>query len=184
MLGRETSHGNILHDDTNPRKRAAVKKCLHDMVDRALEMDGTCTVGLFFAYAFLRSLAASEKGEHGLYLGEKESLVKELGMDTIDVMRSIKSSLDPYWLMDPRKIFEATRVDTPRMIKATAATILERPKIERKLAEVHSWLIRGPCDIRAWCSDTDSEIYMSNMVLQKEVTLLNLWRYRTCLRKL
>lgn len=30
----------------------------------------------------------------------------ELGPDTIDVMRSIKRSLDPNWLMNPGKIFD------------------------------------------------------------------------------
>lgn len=79
------------------------------------------------------------QGEHGVGLGKKESLVKELGPDTIDVMRSIKRALDPYWLMNPGKIFEFSRdaapLDSP---KATAATSLERPNKERKLAEVHS----------------------------------------------
>lgn len=72
-------------------------------------------------------------------LGKKESLLEELGPDTIDVMRSIKRALDPYWLMNPGKIFEATPLDGPQNSpKATAATSLERSKVERKLAEVHS----------------------------------------------
>jgi hypothetical protein len=55
------------------------------MVERALEMEGTCT------------------GEHGIGIGKKESLVKELGIDTIGVMQKLKSSLDPYWIMNPGK---------------------------------------------------------------------------------
>lgn len=31
--------------------------------------------------------------------------MSELGLDTINVMRSIKRALDPYWLMNPGKIF-------------------------------------------------------------------------------
>jgi D-lactate dehydrogenase (cytochrome) len=58
------------------------------MVDRALEMDGTCT------------------GEHGIGLGKKKSLIQELGHDTVGVMKSIKSALDPHWLMNPGKIID------------------------------------------------------------------------------
>jgi D-lactate dehydrogenase (cytochrome) len=46
------------------------------------------------------------KGEHGIGIGKKESLIKELGVDTTDVMRSLKRSLDPHWLMNPGKIFD------------------------------------------------------------------------------
>lgn len=71
----------------------AVEKCVRDMVDRALEMDGTCT------------------GEHGIGIGKKDSLLKELGAETVDVMRSIKKALDPNWLMNPGKIFDAVHTD-------------------------------------------------------------------------
>jgi D-lactate dehydrogenase (cytochrome) len=43
-VGDGNFHESILYDNTNPVERAAVEKCVHDMVDRALEMDGTCTV--------------------------------------------------------------------------------------------------------------------------------------------
>lgn len=49
------------------------------------------------------------QGEHGVGLGKKESLMQELGADTVDVMRGIKRALDPFWLMNPGKIFSATR---------------------------------------------------------------------------
>lgn len=39
-------------------------------------------------------------------LGKKRSLKKELGPETIDVMRSVKRSLDPHWLLNPGKIFD------------------------------------------------------------------------------
>lgn len=65
-----------------------VEKVVHDMVDRALEMEGSCT------------------GEHGVGLGKKASLKKELGPATLDVMRSIKKALDPHWLLNPGKIFD------------------------------------------------------------------------------
>jgi len=80
------------------------------MVETALEMEGTCT------------------GEHGIGLGKKKSLVKELGIDTIGVMQQIKRSLDPHWLMNPGKIFDGVPPQsTKSRPKATAASTLERP---------------------------------------------------------
>ena len=87
-VGDGNFHESVLYDNTSPKERAAVEKCLHDMVDRALEMEGTCT------------------GEHGVGLGKKKSLVKELGEETINVMRSVKLALDPRWLCNPGKIFD------------------------------------------------------------------------------
>lgn len=68
-------------------------------------------------------------GEHGIGLGKKESLVEELGLDTIGLMQTLKRSLDPYWLMNPGKIFDA---GDPRKTKsqseATAASTPEKPE--------------------------------------------------------
>lgn len=86
-IGDGNFHESILYNSKDPKERAAVEKVIHDMVDRALEMEGTCT------------------GEHGIGLGKKDSLIKELGAATIGVMQSIKLSLDPHWLMNPGKIF-------------------------------------------------------------------------------
>jgi FAD/FMN-containing dehydrogenase len=61
-IGDGNFHESIMYNGKDPKERAAVEKCVHDMVDRALEMDGTCT------------------GEHGIGLGKKESLQKELGI--------------------------------------------------------------------------------------------------------
>lgn len=59
-------------------------------------------------------------------MGKKDSLLQELGVDTIGVMRSIKKSLDPHWLMNPGKIFEAVHTDSPHdNMQATAASKLE-----------------------------------------------------------
>jgi len=87
-IGDGNFHESIMYNSKDPKERAAVEKCVKDMVDRALEMEGTCT------------------GEHGIGLGKKDSLVKELGLDTINVMKNIKGALDPYWLMNPGKIMD------------------------------------------------------------------------------
>ncbi|KAH7121476.1 hypothetical protein EDB81DRAFT_666239 [Dactylonectria macrodidyma] len=85
-VGDGNFHETILFDGA--KERTSVENCVHKMVDRALEMEGTCT------------------GEHGIGLGKKDSLQKELGDAPIQVMRAIKKSLDPNWLMNPGKIFD------------------------------------------------------------------------------
>ncbi|KAI9829300.1 MAG: hypothetical protein M1826_005764 [Phylliscum demangeonii] len=87
-VGDGNFHESIFYDSANPNETDAVQHCVHNMVDRALDMDGTCT------------------GEHGIGLGKKDFLVKELGVDTIGVMKSIKQALDPYWLLNPGKIID------------------------------------------------------------------------------
>jgi D-lactate dehydrogenase (cytochrome) len=67
------------------------------------------------------------QGEHGVGLGKMKSLLQELGEDTVDVMRQIKKSLDPHWLMNPGKIFAATRDGTPHdSMQATASSGLQQ----------------------------------------------------------
>jgi D-lactate dehydrogenase (cytochrome) len=39
-------------------------------------------------------------------LGKKSFLVEEVGEHSVDVMKSIKSALDPYWLMNPGKVVD------------------------------------------------------------------------------
>jgi D-lactate dehydrogenase (cytochrome) len=46
------------------------------------------------------------QGEHGVGIGKKDSLLKEVGIDTINVMKSIKQALDPRWIMNPGKIMD------------------------------------------------------------------------------
>ncbi|KAK5117492.1 hypothetical protein LTR85_008877 [Meristemomyces frigidus] len=87
-IGDGNFHESIMFNKNDPEERRKVQECVYRMVDRALEMEGTCT------------------GEHGIGLGKKASLVKELGLDTIGVMKKIKASLDPLGIMNPGKIFD------------------------------------------------------------------------------
>lgn len=131
-IGDGNFHESILYDNTNPKEREAVEHCVHNMVDRALDMEGTCTVGHCYIGRQSFGLSANAcQGEHGIGLGKKESLLQELGVDTIDVMRSIKKSLDPHWLMNPGKIFEAVQTDKPHdSILAVALSTLSNTKLQ------------------------------------------------------
>ncbi|KAF5712382.1 d-lactate dehydrogenase (cytochrome) [Fusarium mundagurra] len=84
-IGDGNFHETILFEE---KQRKEVEDCVHKMVSRAIEMQGTCT------------------GEHGVGLGKKEFLREEVGEVPIQVMRAIKTSLDPLWLMNPGKIFD------------------------------------------------------------------------------
>ncbi len=51
------------------------------------------------------SLGGSCSGEHGVGIGKREFLEREHGAETLAVMRSIKTALDPRGIMNPGKIF-------------------------------------------------------------------------------
>ena len=71
----------------NPAEHAEAEALNERLVQRALDMDGTCT------------------GEHGIGLGKQDWLVREIGEDGVDMMRTIKKALDPQNLFNPGKIF-------------------------------------------------------------------------------
>ena len=70
----------------NKDELAEAQRLSHEIVDLALEMDGTCT------------------GEHGVGIGKRNALEKEHGAG-VDLMRAIKHALDPLNLMNPGKVF-------------------------------------------------------------------------------
>lgn len=45
-IGDGNFHSSILYSRKNREETARVEKVVHDMVDRAIEMDGSCTVRL------------------------------------------------------------------------------------------------------------------------------------------
>ncbi len=93
-VGDGNFHATPVFDAADPAQVAAIHGFLDRLVDRALAMDGTCT------------------GEHGIGQGKMGHLVDELGAG-VDVMRAIKSALDPHDLLNPGKIF-ASRFGQPR----------------------------------------------------------------------
>lgn len=87
-IGDGNFHESIMYNRKDPAERAQVERCVAAMVRRALDMEGTCT------------------GEHSIGFGKKESLLLEVGADTLAVMRQIKAALDPRWIMNPGKIMD------------------------------------------------------------------------------
>jgi hypothetical protein len=43
-------------------------------------------------------------GEHGVGIGKTEYLVKELGEDTVELMKTVKRAIDPLNLFNPGKV--------------------------------------------------------------------------------
>ncbi|KAK5635802.1 hypothetical protein RRF57_011514 [Xylaria bambusicola] len=87
-IGDGNFHESIMYDRTNPAEVEKVEMCVKNMVNRALDMEGTCT------------------GEHSIGWGKKASLLREVGPDTVGVMMQIKKALDPLWILNPGKIFD------------------------------------------------------------------------------
>lgn len=86
-VGDGNFHCVLLLDPNDPAEVAACEQLNDEIVQLALEMDGTCT------------------GEHGIGLHKMGFLVQEAGEDAVDMMRSIKLALDPDNIMNPGKIF-------------------------------------------------------------------------------
>lgn len=60
----------------------------HRMVQRALDMGGTCT------------------GEHGIGMGKLKHMRNEHGDGAVDVMKAVKAALDPQNIMNPGKVVD------------------------------------------------------------------------------
>lgn len=88
-VGDGNFHLVVLVDPDNREDMAQGKWISERVVERALLMEGTCT------------------GEHGIGIGKTKFLVREHGEGAVDVMRAIKSALDPQNLLNPGKILPA-----------------------------------------------------------------------------
>ena len=77
-------HAGLLFNSDNDMVK--VKKLVNGMVKRAIALGGTCT------------------GEHGVGIGKREYLYEELGYGTVELMKTIKRTIDPYNLFNPGKV--------------------------------------------------------------------------------
>ena len=86
-VGDGNFHMGYLIDPNIPAERETAERLNHQLVERALKLDGTCT------------------GEHGVGLHKMDFLVTETGSGAVDMMRAIKRALDPDNILNPGKIF-------------------------------------------------------------------------------
>ncbi len=86
-VGDGNFHFGYLIDPNIPQERETAEVLNHQLVTRALQLQGTCT------------------GEHGVGLHKMDFLVTETGDGAVEMMRAIKRALDPKNIMNPGKIF-------------------------------------------------------------------------------
>jgi len=86
-VGDGNFHFGYLIDPAQPKEREMAEVLNHQLVSRALRLEGTCT------------------GEHGVGLHKMGFLVTETGDGAVAMMRTIKRALDPKNIMNPGKIF-------------------------------------------------------------------------------
>ncbi|QCB47562.1 FAD-linked oxidase C-terminal domain-containing protein [Hydrogenophaga sp. PAMC20947] len=86
-VGDGNFHFGYLIDPDNAEERRVAEELNHQLVARALAMEGTCT------------------GEHGVGLHKMGFLLDEAGAGAVDMMRTIKRALDPHNILNPGKIF-------------------------------------------------------------------------------
>ena len=85
-VGDGNFHLVVLVDTNNETEMAEAAWISRRVVERAIAMEGTCT------------------GEHGIGLGKRKYLPLEHGHVAVDVMRALKSALDPQHLLNPGKV--------------------------------------------------------------------------------
>ncbi len=86
-VGDGNFHVGYLIDPAQPEERELAERLNHQLVSRALRLEGTCT------------------GEHGIGLHKMDFLREEAGDGAVALMRSLKHALDPKNIMNPGKIF-------------------------------------------------------------------------------
>ncbi|CAM5788797.1 FAD-binding oxidoreductase [Rhizobacter fulvus] len=86
-VGDGNFHIAYLVDPTVPAERELAERLNQELVQRAIDVQGTCS------------------GEHGIGLHKMDFLVNEAGAGAIDMMRTVKRALDPKNIMNPGKIF-------------------------------------------------------------------------------
>ena len=87
-VGDGNFHVLLLVDPRSESEKATAHRINDRLIERALSVGGTCT------------------GEHGIGYGKLKHLEAEQG-EAIDVMRQIKTALDPFGIMNPGKVVSA-----------------------------------------------------------------------------
>jgi len=86
-VGDGNFHIAYLVDPKVPGERETAERLNHELVKRAIDVQGTCS------------------GEHGIGLHKMDFLVDEAGAGAVEMMRTLKRALDPKNILNPGKIF-------------------------------------------------------------------------------
>ena len=86
--GDGNTHPLIVFDPADPSSEAAANAAFGDIMDLAIELDGTIT------------------GEHGVGRLKRPWLADQLGPDVLALSQRVKSALDPLNILNPGAIFE------------------------------------------------------------------------------
>ncbi len=76
----------LVGDPADTEEWSKLEAINHAIVEKAVQVGGTCT------------------GEHGVGIGKRKFMQLEHG-ESYQLMRQIKETIDPKWLMNPGKIF-------------------------------------------------------------------------------
>ena len=79
-------HPTILADKNNPDEMARVEQAVDEIFETALKFGGTLS------------------GEHGIGIAKMRYLESELGKSGLDLTKTIKEALDPYYILNPGKM--------------------------------------------------------------------------------
>ncbi len=85
-VGDGNFHVQMMLDPNDPAEWDESERINHNIVARAIAMDGTCT------------------GEHGVGLHKMDFMQAEHGRDALDLMQSIKQAFDPNNILNPGKV--------------------------------------------------------------------------------
>jgi glycolate oxidase len=81
-------HPNFIFDHGDPRAAELTEIVRNEIFQAAIALGGTVTA------------------EHGIGLSRREALVDQVGLEVVDVMRSIKGALDPLGILNPGRVIQ------------------------------------------------------------------------------
>ena len=85
-VGDGNFHTNLFFDENDTKDLARVKKIAERIGELGLSLGGTCT------------------GEHGIGIGKVNLLQKQFSPEAIHLMKTLKLTIDPKSLMNPKKV--------------------------------------------------------------------------------
>lgn len=88
--GNGNLHVNLLYNESDATQANSATKCLEEVFDAVLRLNGTLS------------------GEHGVGLAKRNYIAKEIDPNTLDLMKKIKQQFDPNNILNPGKTLPET----------------------------------------------------------------------------